>query len=125
MKREDVEVSLEDKRFEDLEWFASTDDLCRAMLWIKEHTEDEGTRAGRELMTINDGLRFTEGKWKTVAFKGGSEPGVVNLTWLLERADGAWFTLSATNNNPDGPVDEDFTAVVQSLVSFLETGPER
>ena len=32
--------------------------------------------------------------------------GVINLTFLLRRADGAWFVLTATWNNPAKAVDE-------------------
>jgi hypothetical protein len=43
--------------------------------------------------------------WKSVAFKGGSEPGVLNLTWLLERDDGAFFAVSIGWNDTERPVD--------------------
>ncbi|MHC4976650.1 MAG: serine hydrolase, partial [Planctomycetota bacterium] len=45
-----------------------------------------------------------------ILFKGGSEPGVVNLTLLLERHDGEIFTLSLTIN--DSETNPDLMAIV-------------
>lgn len=41
-----------------------------------------------------------------VAFKGGSEPGVINLTFLAQRADGKWIVLVATWNDPEKVVND-------------------
>jgi hypothetical protein len=39
-------------------------------------------------------------------FKGGSEPGVINLTWLIRNRAGAWHVVTGSWNNPAAPVDE-------------------
>ena len=30
----------------------------------------------------------------------GSEPGVLNLTWLLQKKDGTWWILTVSDNDP-------------------------
>jgi len=70
---------------------------------------------------INPGVPLDAAAWKSVAFKGGSEPGVLNLTFLMERADGRWFTLSAGWNNPEKAVEEArLIALVRAGVKILE-----
>jgi hypothetical protein len=43
--------------------------------------------------------------WPYVAFKGGSEPGVLILTWLLTHSDGRSFMLSIVLND-SAKIDE-------------------
>ena len=49
--------------------------------------------------------------WQTIAFKGGSEPGVLNLTTHLKDAAGRTYCVVATWNNPEDPVDEETRAL--------------
>jgi hypothetical protein len=90
-----------------VEWFASASDLARTMLWIRDHTATGAAAAARGVLAVNPALHWPAGSWSYVGFKGGSEPGVLNLTFLLRRADGQWFVLTATWNNPAKGVDED------------------
>lgn len=90
----------------DLEWFASGVDLCNVMATL-------GTRAGwktdselLKILAINPGSRFDAARWPYVGYKGGSEPGVINLTWLGQRSDGRWFVVVATVNDDGKKVDE-------------------
>ncbi|MFN0134216.1 MAG: serine hydrolase, partial [Phycisphaerales bacterium] len=87
-----------------VEWFATADDLARVMadLHRLELTDPELAR----ILRINPGFAFDPTAWKSIAFKGGSEPGVLNLTWLLERRDGRWFVLTLGWNDTKKPVDQ-------------------
>jgi beta-lactamase class A len=88
----------------ELEWFASANDLVRALDWIRRATESD--RAARGILAINDGGLVPDKKaWRWIGFKGGSEPGVLELAWLLERQDGAWFAVCAGWNDPDDAVE--------------------
>lgn len=89
-------------RIQEIEWFASANDLIRALDWIRRATANDDT--GRGVLGINDG-GIDATPWKWVGFKGGSEPGVLELAWLLERKDGAWFSVCAGWNNPDAAVE--------------------
>ena len=94
---------------EEAEWFASPFECCRAIAEIRsiELSLPEGAvRDGlSQVLRSNPGMGFDGEVWKSVGFKGGSEPGVLSLTWLLERADGRWFCMSLgindTQANPD------------------------
>ena len=76
------------------------------MLWIRDHTATGAASAARGVLAVNPGLNWPAASWPYVGFKGGSEPGVLDLTFLLRRADGQWFVLTSTWNNPAKPVDE-------------------
>ena len=43
--------------------------------------------------------------WSYAGFKGGSEPGVLNLTWLLKDEAGQWHMLAASWLNPEEAVE--------------------
>ena len=102
-----------------VEWFASADDLCRTMQWLRDATVKDKT--GRGVLGINRGLQWPDEQWAYVGYKGGSEPGVLNLTWLAKRKDGPWFALSAGWNNPAAALDDDkFVELVQGIILLLE-----
>ena len=46
------------------------------------------------------------GELAYVGYKGGSEPGVLNLTWLVRNRAGAWHVVTGSWNNPQALVDE-------------------
>lgn len=110
-------------RIDSIEWFASASDLCRSMDWLRRATE--GPAAGdaallRGALAINRGLDISTRQFPWVGFKGGSEPGVLNLTFLLQRADGAWFAVVATWNDPTQALDEAaFMPIVQRTIWVL------
>lgn len=88
-----------------LEWFASPMDLVRVMDWLRRNTEKDST--ARKILSINSGIGApAAAKWRFVGYKGGSEPGVMNMTLLLQATDGAWYALSGGWNNPSAEVDE-------------------
>jgi hypothetical protein len=94
------------RHIDSLEWFASAKDCCRAMAKLREFEQFPGMQPLGKALRLNPGLALDRKRWKKVAFKGGSEPGVLNMTWLLERADGKWYAMSVGWNNPDQPLDE-------------------
>jgi len=87
----------------DIEWFASSNDLVRVMDWLRR----EGDDTARAILAINPALspaqRQTLGY---VGYKGGSEPGVLSLTWLIRTRAGEWLAVTGTWNNPAAPVEE-------------------
>lgn len=106
----------------DVEWLASVGDLCRAMVDL-----DQRSRAGHpevgEAITASTGVPIERQAWAEVAFKAGSEPGVLNATWLLTHVDGRRFVLSATANDPDQILDEvGAFALLDHLIDLLADG---
>lgn len=88
-----------------VEWFANALDCCKAIAWLHAIEKREGMSELHRVLRINPGMPMDRKVWKSVAFKGGSEPGVLNLTWLLERSDGAFFAVSIGWNDTEKPVD--------------------
>ena len=78
----------------EIEWFFSARQLCDLM----------GQVHSLSPMSINPGVADPT-DWKSIAYKGGSEPGVLNLTTMATAHDGATYCVSATWNN-SAPLDE-------------------
>jgi beta-lactamase class A len=85
-----------------VEWFASSADLARTMDWLRVN----GDETARAILAINPGLPpQIQGSFAYVGYKGGSEPGVISLTWLVGTRTGDWFAVSGIWNDPAAPVD--------------------
>lgn len=89
-----------------LEWFATPQDLARTMAALDARSKRPGLAPVREILSINPGLPLNRTDWPFIGYKGGSEPGVLNLTWLLDRRDGRTFVLTLGWNDPRRKVDE-------------------
>lgn len=89
---------------DEVEWFISPAQLCAAMhaLWTRVHSATPEPLA--TIISANPGFEGDTSAWRYVGFKGGAEPGVLDLTWLLERNDGQWFVLSMNFTDPQRPV---------------------
>ncbi len=85
-----------------LEWFASPNDIARAMTDLRARRSKTALAA----MAINNGVGPAAGAdWKYLGYKGGSENGVLAMSMLGERkSDGKWFVITASWNNPDANV---------------------
>ncbi|CAN5568994.1 hypothetical protein BH09CHL1_BH09CHL1_32300 [soil metagenome] len=94
-----------------IEWFATMPDLARAMVWLWGEAEKPGLDSIRSIITLNPGVPFDDSIWNSVAFKGGSEVGVMALSWRLERKDGRTFTFACAVNNPEAAIPENDIAL--------------
>ncbi|MEM9451307.1 MAG: serine hydrolase [Cyanobacteria bacterium P01_E01_bin.6] len=93
----------------DVEWFFTPRELCRLM----------ETVADLPAMQINSGA-VNPSDWEQVAFKGGSEPGVLNLTTQVQNAEGQTYCISATWNSAEQPLNEEvLTQLYRSMISGL------
>ena len=104
-------------RIGELEWFASARDLARALDWLRRN----GGEPALAIMGISPGgppsLRQD---FAYIGFKGGSEPGVLNLTWLVRNRAGAWHAVVGTWNNPDAALDEArFVGLMQRALQLV------
>ena len=105
-----------------LEWFASANDLAHLLNYLREQTESKEAKAAREILAINRGIEISEKDWLYVGFKGGSEPGVLNLTYLLQSTKGEYFFLSLGWNNANAPVDQNkLIGIAKSSIDLLKT----
>ena len=78
-----------------------------------------------DVLAKNPGVGIDKTAFPYAGFKGGSEPGVINLTFLLRRADDKWFVVTLGANTAEGgTVDEQRAAgVAQGVIALL--GKER
>ena len=100
-----------------VEWFASAADLARVMDWLRRN----GGETTLAILAISPGMpRPAAAPYSYLGFKGGSEPGVINLTWLVRNNEGAWHVVTGSWNNPAGPVDESrFIALVARALPLV------
>ncbi|MBW4614108.1 MAG: serine hydrolase [Desmonostoc vinosum HA7617-LM4] len=93
----------------DVEWFFTTEELCGLIEQV----------ADLPLMSINPGVANPQ-DWQRVAFKGGSESGVLNLTTWLQAKNGKSYCVAATWNNSNAPVEESkFIALYSGVLAKL------
>ena len=100
-----------------LEWFASPRDIARLMIDLRARQSGEAMAA----MAINSGLGpVAAADWRYLGYKGGSENGVLSMSLLGQRkADGKWFVVTASWNNPDANVDASrFVDLVTRLLAM-------
>lgn len=92
---------------EQLEWFETPNDLVRVMDWIRRNTEGPRGVDARAVLSKNPGIPpLSAAKWQYVGYKGGSEPGVIAMTLLLQGKDGSWQVLSASWNDTTQDVEQ-------------------
>ncbi len=94
------------KRIESLEWFASATEICRALATLHTMSSEPGLEPIKAILSLNRGGALDPAIWPYAGFKGGYEAGVYNMTWLLQRADGRFFVLTAGFNDPVNYVDQ-------------------
>lgn len=87
----------------DIEWFASPADLAKLYAFMRRTADPKAF----EILAINPSATDAiKANWNHVGFKGGSEPGVINLTWLLTDKAGRDWMLTLGWNNEAAVVDE-------------------
>ena len=106
----DVEAFTGEPVALEAEWFFTPAELCALL----------GEVQALPLMSVNPGLA-NPADWARVAFKGGSEAGVLNLTTWLTAGGSATYCVVVTQNDPNAPVNEEgFFALYRGLIGALE-----
>ena len=86
-----------------VEWFASGRDIAAIMRRIVA-LEDE---TARDILAIYSALpQSVREEWDYAGYKGGSEPGVLNLSWLLRDNVGDWRVLVLSWNNSEAVLEK-------------------
>jgi hypothetical protein len=108
-----------------IEWFAGNTDLCLAMSHLRDLGKQPATSQVLDILAVNPGILVDSRTWTYVGYKGGSEPGVLNMTWLLRRADDRWFALSLTLDDPTSATDHTTRAaeLATDAMRLLATAP--
>ena len=105
-------MDLEHPTALDVEWHLSARELCGLIEKVHE----------LPLMSINPGPA-TPSDWKAIAYKGGSEPGVLNMTTRVATANHS-HCLVATWNDDSRALEEPklFSAYAALLAVLREEG---
>jgi beta-lactamase class A len=94
----------------DVEWLFSSQELCTLIESV----------ADLPAMQINPGVANPL-DWPHIAFKGGSEPGVLNLTTRLVDLQGQTYCVAATWNSAEAPLNEErLTELYQRMIAGLQ-----
>ena len=91
-----------------VEWFFTVRELCNLMAEVQ----------ALPLMSVNSGV-INPDNWARVAYKGGSEPGVLNLTTWLTAEDGTSYCVSATQNQNASLDETALSGLYSGLVKAL------
>ncbi len=104
---EDAGVWIAPRDIDHLEYFASAGDLCRAYTSLAALARQPGLAPiGRVLSLNDDGLQLDPAQWQTTWFKGGSEPGVMTLTFLATTRSGHSFMVAVQAEDRSQPIDQ-------------------
>ena len=100
-KLADVKIYTLPRELDTLEWFAAPRDICRAYAELLKL--DDG-RIG-QVMSINDGaIGLDRTTWPAVWFKGGSEPGLSDVSYLARTAEGKAYVVTAMSVDRKTPI---------------------
>ena len=109
----------------EVEWFFSPADLARIMDWLRRNSAGGPGAEVRRILSINPGISpaAKEG-FGYVGYKGGSEPGVINMTLLLQDRQGRWDVVTASWNDTARDIDKGrFTAMMNRAAELAATLP--
>jgi beta-lactamase class A len=104
-----------------IEWFASPDDVARVLDSLRRRQDPRVL----QILAVAPGMtkEWREG-FAYFGYKGGSELGVANLTWLLRRPSGDWFVATQSWNDAKAPVDNDrFKRLGLRLLALVRQAP--
>lgn len=90
----------------DVEWFASSGDLCRALAYLQDKGSQPGMETVLNALSLKPEIVFDPAVWSYVGYKGGYETGVMSENFLLQRAsDGRWFAIAAVITDPNWEIN--------------------
>lgn len=109
-----VYSSPQPKYIGEIEWFASPEDIGQLLNYIRLSRDPRALK----ILGVNAGV--AEGRrsgWRYMGYKGGSEPGVISMSYLLLSRRGRWYAVTASWNNTDKAVNEpQFSALLTRLL---------
>jgi hypothetical protein len=102
---------------ETIEWFASSDSLASLFGWFATRASAEA----RAILSVNSGIPTAAARsWAYVGYKGGSEPGVMAVNYLLRARSGDQFVVAIAWNDAERAVDEArLTAIATRAVALM------
>jgi len=105
------------KHIDTIEWFASPSDITKLLDNIRLSRNDRML----EIMSVNVGPAESRRKnWNYLGYKGGSEPGVISMSFLAQAKDGNWYAISGSWNDTARAVDDNkFSSLMTRLLDSV------
>jgi hypothetical protein len=102
---------------ESIEWSASPEDTALLLNNLRR----SNSQTARDVMAVNSGIgQAAAGKWRYLGYKGGSEPGVISMSFLAQSKAGEWYAISGSWNDPAKEVDNNaFAQLMTRLVDSV------
>ncbi|MEQ1550182.1 serine hydrolase [Sphingorhabdus sp.] len=100
-----------------VEWFASPADTALLLNNLRR----SNSQTTRDIMAVNSGIGpAAAGKWRYLGYKGGSEPGVISMSFLTQSKAGDWYAISGSWNNPAKDIDNaQFVSLMTRLLDSV------
>jgi hypothetical protein len=111
------------RHIDSIEWFASGMDLCGVMAHLAMLSELPGLEPLRGVLSKNPGMQHSIDRqaFPFVGYKGGSEVGVLNLTWLARAKNERWYVIELGVNHPGAGVEtERVLAIAAGCFKLLQ-----
>lgn len=103
-----------------VEWFFTPADLVRMLDWLRRSSEGPKGADVRAVLSKNPAIGPAAAKWQWVGYKGGSEPGVMHMSLLLQAKGGDWYVVTGSWNDTAQPVAEGrFAALISRAAELL------
>jgi len=100
-----------------VEWPATMNEIAG----VFETLRQSGSTTAMEVLEINPALSPAErARFDFVGYKGGSETGVIAMSWLLKTRSGDWYVVAGAWNDTSQPVDTPpFSALMARAVALV------
>ncbi|WP_343518362.1 serine hydrolase [Sphingomonas sp.] len=95
----------------DIEWFASPRDEAAVMNWLRT----SGGAQALAILAVNPGTP-SAALFDYAGYKGGSEPGVIFMSWLVRTKKGNWYAVTGGWTRKDAAVNERGFALLMNRV---------
>ncbi|WP_298466421.1 serine hydrolase [uncultured Erythrobacter sp.] len=100
----------------DVEWFGSAKDLENLFQYMGSYADD----TTYDILAINPSVPPPiRARWDYIGYKGGSEPGVLNLTWLLVDPKGKGHVLTLSWSNPEANIEQTTLELIAQRILSL------
>ena len=102
-----------------IEWFASPTDICHVYASLTALAKQPKLAPVASILELNPGdMDLSPSQWRSVWFKGGSEPGVLTLNYRATTTSGKTYVVSVLAEDPTAPISE--TSATLTLLSAVK-----
>lgn len=99
-----------------IEWFASPRDTATLLMNLR----NMDNQTVRDILSVNKGVApASAAKWRYLGYKGGSEPGVISMSFLAQSKSDEYYAVTGSWNNATAAVDN--TAFAALMTRLLDS----